>query len=318
MKKFLLALVMCAGGWIMAFAQQSIEDIYIRDPFILPDASTGQYYMYRRIAGGNDVLGGVEVFKSRDLKNWEGPVEVFKVPADNWITGKIWAPEVHKYKGKYYLFATINSDIVWKKPIGSTQRTFRGTQVFWSKSPEGPFQAFDKVPHTPIEEMALDGTFWVEDGQPYMVYCHEWVETLDGEMKLVKLKKDLSATEGPSVRLFCASAAPWSTGPDTYVTDGCFLYKTCTGKLLMVWSSFMNGEYAIGIAESTTGRVLGPWKQQEKPLFSKDGGHGMIFKTFDGHLCLVIHAPNSHDERAHIFELEDVGDTLVLKGEYFK
>ena len=85
----------------------------------------------------------------------------------------------------------------------------------------------------------------------------------------------------------------------------------------MIWSSFKNGEYAVGIAESTTGKVIGPWRQQENLLFDKHGGHGMIFKTFDGRLCVVLHAPNSPGgaERAHIFEIEDLGDTLKLKGE---
>lgn len=60
-------------------------------------------------------MGGVEAYKSKDLKNWEGPVRVFTVPVDNWITGEVWAPEVHAYKGKYYLFATLNSSLEWKK-----------------------------------------------------------------------------------------------------------------------------------------------------------------------------------------------------------
>ncbi len=87
----------------------------------------------------------------------------------------------------------------------------------------------------------------------------------------------------------------------------------------MIWSSFMHGEYAIGIAESMTGKVTGPWKQQPEPLFTKHGGHGMIFKTFDGRLCLTFHQPNSPSgkERAHIFELEDTGDSLKLKQELF-
>ena len=66
-----------------------------------------------------------------------------------------------------------------------------------------------------------------------------------------------------------------------------------------------------------TGKVFGPWRQQAEPLFDKHGGHGMIFKTFEGELRLVLHAPNSPagQERAHIFEIEDLGDTLRLKGE---
>lgn len=305
----------------------SIADIHIRDPYILADTKSETYYMYRSASTKKNgkQLGGVEVFKSKDLQNWEGPIHVFTVPENNWITGRIWAPEVHSYQGKYYLFATLNSEIRWKKSQpGWTDFTFRGTQIFYSDSPEGPFLPFDNLmPHTPMDEMALDGTLWVENGIPYMIYCHEWVQTIDGSMNLIQLKPDLSASVGEPLTLFHASAASWSTGsehkqsdlPTSYVTDGCFLYRTQTEKLLMIWSSFMNGEYAIGIAESSTGKVTGPWIQQKDPIFNKHGGHGMLFKSFDGKLNIVFHSPNSPggSERARIYEVEDKGDTLVLK-----
>ena len=327
MKKKALLLFMTLCMVIGSFAQNlTLKDIYIRDPFIVPVAEEGVYYMYASspITENGKTYGGMVAYKSKDLKTWTGPVRVFDVPRDNWITGTVWAPEVHTYNCKYYLFATLNSDIIWKAPEkGHPAYTHRATQVFWSDRPEGPFQAFEeKVPHTPMGQMCLDGTLWVENGIPYMIYCHEWVEMLDGTMELVQLKDDLSGTIGQPIRLFCASAAEWSTGSAradgqrTYVTDGCFLYRTKTGKLLMIWSSFKNGDYAIGIAESATGKVIGPWRQQKEPLFEKDGGHGMIFKTFEGELRLVLHSPNGGGlERAHLFEIEDCGDTLRLKGE---
>lgn len=312
-----------------AFAQTlTLKDINIRDPFIMPMEKEGVYYMYATspTQENGKTYGGMVAYKSKDLKHWSEPVRVFDVPRDNWLTGIVWAPEVHKYQGKYYLFATLNSDIVWKAPLKDHPHyVHRATQIFWADNPEGPFLPFDnKLPHTPMGQMCLDGTLWVEDnGTPYMIYCHEWVEMMDGTMEMLELKPDLSGTVGQPVRLFCASAAEWSTGTlradgiRTYVTDGCFLYRTKTGKLLMIWSSFKNGEYAIGIAESVTGKVVGPWRQQPEPLFDKHGGHGMIFKTFEGKLCLVLHAPNSPggQERAHIFEIEDLGNTLKLKKE---
>lgn len=312
-----------------AFAQTlTLKDINIRDPFIMPMEKEGVYYMYATSPAQENgkTYGGMVAYKSKDLKHWSEPVRVFDVPRDNWLTGIVWAPEVHKYQGKYYLFATLNSDIVWKAPLKDHPHyVHRATQIFWADNPEGPFLPFDnKLPHTPMGQMCLDGTLWVEDnGTPYMIYCHEWVEMMDGTMEMLELKPDLSGTVGQPVRLFCASAAEWSTGTlradgiRTYVTDGCFLYRTKTGKLLMIWSSFKNGEYAIGIAESVTGKVVGPWRQQPEPLFDKHGGHGMIFKTFEGKLCLVLHAPNSPggQERAHIFEIEDLGNTLKLKKE---
>ena len=55
--------------------------------------------------------------------------------------------------------------------------------------------------------MALDGTLWVENNVPYMVYCHEWVQLHgDGTMELVELSEDLSQTIGTPMVLFNGSA----------------------------------------------------------------------------------------------------------------
>ncbi|PPL02790.1 glycoside hydrolase family 43 protein [Parapedobacter indicus] len=303
-----------------------ITDLHVRDPYIVADQQSELYILYKsapvKDKQGTDA-SGVVAYHSKDLEYWEGPYVVYNTPPDNWIKGAIWAPEVHSYQGKYYLFATLNSDIEWKlRREGFPKYTFRGTQLFYADNPMGPFLPFEeKLPHTPMDYMALDGTLWVEDGIPYLVYCHEWVQIEDGTMELVQLEQDLSKTVGSSLTLFHASSASWSTGnqhPDgtrTYVTDGCFLYRTKTGKLLMIWSSFKEGSYAIGIAESTTGKVTGPWKQQENLLFYQHGGHGMLFKTFDGRLMLTFHQPNSPSgkERAQIYEVIDTGNTLTLK-----
>jgi len=278
-KVFAAFILLFASGMFCLYGQSKIKatsDINIRDPFVLPDAQKGVYYMYASSSqkgSAGQTLGGAAVYKSKDLKIWVGPQQVFTVPEDNWITGAVWVPEV-------------------------------------------PFLPFDRVPHTPMDRMALDGTLWVEDGTPYPVYCHEWVQIVDGAMVVVELKPDLSAPAGQPLRLFYASSAPYTPKDGkSFVTDGCFLYRTKTGKLLMIWSSFSKDGYAIGIAESTSGKILGPWKQQPKTLFSANGGHGMIFKTFDRKPHIVFHQPNSPGgaERARFFELEDTGKTLIIK-----
>lgn len=303
-----------------------IADLYVRDPFIFPDKKSGEYILYKagqvKNSKGTSVTG-VVAYKSKDLKKWTGPITVYATPENNWARGPIWAPEMHEYKGKYYLFATMNSNAPWKKKEeGWPDYNFRGTQIFHAKSPLGPFLPFSQFPHTPTDEMALDGTLWEENGIPYMIYCHEWVQINDGTMKIVQLKPDLSGPAADPIRMFNASSAKWSTGTKhtngrtSYVTDGCFLHKSKSGKLMMIWSSFKNGQYAIGVATSYTGSVLGPWVQQETPIFEQHGGHGMLFKTFDNRFMLSFHGPNSPDgkERAQLFEIEDTGETLVLKG----
>ncbi|MDR1955689.1 MAG: glycoside hydrolase, partial [Treponema sp.] len=81
--------------------------------------------------------------------------------------------------------------------------------------------------------------------------------------------------------------------PGSYVTDGPFMHRAQDGGLLMLWSSFgKEGNYGIGTARSTSGTLAGPWVQAEEPLYSADGGHGMLFHGQEGDLYLAIHTPN--------------------------
>ena len=167
MKRLTLTLLFVAATLAASAQTLLLDDIRFRDPYILADQKSQTYYLYlsstTKSASGK-VVGGVKAYTSKDLIHWNEPVQVFTCPDDNWITGNVWAPEVHQYKGKYYLFATLNTDLTWKGgKNNSAPYTFRGTQIFWSKSPLGPFKAFSTDPHTPIDQMALDGTLWVED-----------------------------------------------------------------------------------------------------------------------------------------------------------
>ena len=321
-----LLMVLCAEKSLAKQKNQKykLTDIRIRDPFILADKSTQTYYMYAQMDNRlekKDSRKGVEVYISKALKRWEGPYPVFVIPEGFWADQMVWAPELHHYKGKYYLFVTFTAKEPLKAVPNRPPLVKRGTQILISDSPKGPFRPFDNRAHTPSDWMALDGTLWVEDGIPWMVFCHEWVQITDGTMELIRLKKDLSDVHGHPVTLFGATAAPWVRNlkdvggkHDGYVTDGPFLYRTGNGRLLMIWSSFGVHHYAVGMAVSTSGKINGPWKQVEKPLFEANGGHGMIFKTFDDRLMLVLHQPNSSPkERARLFELEDTGDSLRLE-----
>ena len=84
----------------------------------------------------------------------------------------------------------------------------------------------------------------------------------------------------------------------------------------MLWSSFSNTGYTIGYARSFSGEIQGPWIQEKEPIFSQDGGHGMMFKTFDGKLILAIHSPNiPGKERLLLFEMEDRYGVLYIINE---
>jgi len=290
------------------------EEIRLRDPFVLTDIASKKYYLYGS-TDENTWHGkgtGFNCYVSTDLKNFEGPFTVFTPPHDFWADENFWAPEVYSYKNKYYMFASFKKEGVC-----------RATQSLVSESPLGPFVPISKEPLTPRAWECLDGTLYVDSsGKPYIVFCHEWVQVQDGQICVLPLTDELSSSEGAPSMLFSASQAPWvqkrikenRDNMEFYVTDGPFMYKASNGELLLLWSSFSQGGYTIGISRSKSGNIYGPWTQDEEPLFADDGGHGMVFKTFDGKIVLTIHTPNKTMEERPIFiELIEENGKLMLK-----
>lgn len=295
-----------------------LPEVRLHDPFIVAHQPTRTYYLYT--SGGR----GVFAYKSKDLARWDGPTVVFTVPEDSWASPQQgpWAPEVHEYKGKFYLFTTLHNP---NKPLpshGTEKLHMRASIIAVSDSLDGPFTLIKKdAPITPPDFMTLDGTLYVDKaGKPWMVYAHEWTQKNDGTFEAIPLKDDLSDADGDPVFLWKGSDAPWlheqavpHSKPTIYVTDGAQFYRTKTGKLLALWSSYEKNSfkwdgYVETIARSTTGELRGPWEQLP-PLVRNDSGHGMLFHTFEGQLMLIVHQPFMN-ARGKIYEMEDVGDNL--------
>lgn len=271
------------------------EQINIRDPFVLVE--DGTYYLYG--TRGPTCWGkadGFDVYRSCNLNSWEGPFACFQNDGTFWADRNYWAPEVHRWQGAYYMFASFKNE---------SRR--RGTAILWAESPCGPFAPWSDGPVTPESWECLDGTFYVSpDRIPYIVFCHEWVQAGDGEICAMRLTNDLKAPAGSPSLLFRASEAPWShtvhhsSGVTGYVTDGPFLWRLKDGRLLCLWSGFSEQGYAQGVAISDTGDIDGHFSQID-PLFLKDGGHGMIFRAVDGGLYLTLHSPNQTPKERPVF-----------------
>ena len=318
-----LGLISCAGCAPAAPATAfplTADSIPIRDPFILTDPEAGLYYLYARTAFETSVGSippvpvGVQVYLSRDLVNWSEPRVVLTLPDSSWARDKVWAPEVHPFEDRYYMFVTLTSTerLADQRPAaareGWPELVRRGTQIFVGETPTGPFEAFANEPQTPVDWMALDGTFWVENGKPYMVFCHAWQQIEDGTMVVAPLSPDLSRAVGEPQILFRASDAPWGDfNRRGYVTNGPYLHRLQDGKLILIWSSYGTQGYAVGQAVSASGSVFGPWVQSKQLLFEANGGHAGLFRDLQGKLNLVLHQPNSPRgaERMRIFPLEE-------------
>lgn len=269
-----------------------LKEIPIRDPFILYENNI--YYLY-----ASGIRAGRPCFlcyRSTDLLEFQNPTIIFEKNQDFWGTQDFWAPEVHKYRGRYYMLASFKAE-----------NHCRGTSVLVSETPEGKFRPLVNRPITPLDWECLDGTLYVENDIPYLIFCKEWLQVKNGEMYIAELNKDLSSLKYAPFLLFKAKDALWTRsikGSDNFVTDGPFIFKR-NGEYFMIWSSFSENGYAMGLARSRS--LTRGWTNEQKPLYDHDGGHGMIFDN-NGKEILIFHSPNgpSGQERMKILPLDEL------------
>lgn len=283
------------------------NEINIRDPFILFENE--KYYMYgTRGENFGQKTGGFDVYVSTDLENWSEPIECFNSDKYNMNTNVNWAPEVHRYKDNYYMFATFT------KPNG-----LRGTYILKADSPLGEFKPHSNGAVTPEEWECLDGTFYIDkNGNPFIIFCHEHTQIIDGTICYAGLNDDLTALTGEVVTMFTGSEPFYiKKAPDDghYVTDGPFMYRSKTDELFMLWSTFINHQYAECLVKFNDGELNMNFTHSD-PLIDDDGGHGMIFKD-DENIYLTFHTPNqSLYERPKFVKIKDSGDCLEIKWNY--
>lgn len=294
-----------------------LDSIVLSDPAILADKASNMYYMTG--------TGGM-LWKSKDLKLWEGPVHVAKTDSSSWMGPRpmIWAAELHQYKGKYYYFATFTNREVKIDTVAGNVIERRACQVLMSDKPEGPYVPMKDKIYLPADMPTLDGTLWVDtDGKPYLVYCYEWLQNGDGTMEKIELKPDLSGTIGTSRLMFRASSSPWSSEKDANgiikpnkVTDGPYLFRTGTGRLGMIWTSWQMDVYVQGVAYSESGTLDGPWIHEKEIITPPNFGHGMLFQTLEGKWLMSVHSHLARNGRyhrvPHLFEIDLSGDKLKV------
>jgi GH43 family beta-xylosidase len=280
----------------------TVSEIQIRDPFVLPVLDEGAYYLFGstdpNICSGPGVR--FDCYRSIDLVKWVGPIAAFRPPAGFWSPGSFWAPEVHRVGDGWFMFATFTG-----------VDGHRGTQVLHASRPEGPYEPWSNGAVTPEAWQRLDGTLYADETGPWLVFCHEWLQCGDGKVCAIRLTDDLREATGEVSLLFRASETAWA--PDLHVTDGPFIYRSQDGQLVILWSSMGKRGYAMGLARSVSGSVLGPWVQDDQPIWGEDGGHGMVFRSFDGQLYLTLHTPNeTPKERVVFVSIDETGGPLSL------
>ena len=254
------------------------------DPTIFLDAD-GTYYLY---GTGSNSGTGFYVFRSADLKSWQGPVgnaNGFCLTGEtSYGTTGFWAPQVVKRGDTYYMFYTANEQIA----------------VATSKSAMGPFTQNDKkaitTPGKAIDPFVLFDT----DGKIYLYH----VRLQDGNRIFVaEMTDDLMGIKEETARECIYASEQWeNTAQASWgVTEGpTVLHIGDTYYMFYSANDFRNIDYAVGVA--TASSPCGPWTKSSQSVINRGNigyygtGHGDIFKDAKGDWNYVFHTHNDFTE----------------------
>lgn len=262
------------------------------DPFIL--RYRDRYYLYGTSAGD-----GFKCWTSRNLVDWQPVGYAWRKSADSWGKKDFWAPEVIRYRDKFYMIYSCT---------GADKKGYR-LCLADSNKPEGPFADL----HAPLFDIGwscIDGhIFMDDDGTPYLffdkvgVVGEPWAKPSTGYMYGIiyaaKLKEDLSGLLGEA--LLCAQADQQWEDPNSMnsrCNEGAFVLRHA-GTYYMTYSAGHYADPNYGIGYATASAPLGPWtKNAANPLVQKAAaagvsgpGHNSITTSPDGNeLFMVYHA----------------------------
>ena len=301
----------------------SIDSMELRDPFIILDNDSHTYYMTG--------TGGA-VWTSKNMRQWEGPYNVLQLDTTMWMGSNpvIWAPEIHKFNEKYYYMATFTRPDVIIDKVAGRDIPRRSCQLFVADKITGPYKPIPaNRPLLPADQPSLDATFCDDElGVGYIIYSHEWIQNWDGTVQIIRLTDDFAKQMGEPFVMFTASQNPWSSGVDSLgnksfcpVMDGPFLFDTEGGELGILFSTYIDDEYAVGVAYAEKGYGLnGPWHIEPEPLLRDNNGHPMLFNDFDGTLVMAVHKDTIINDRRtsvpRFIEMDNQFDKLKIKRYY--
>ncbi|BDU16709.1 glycoside hydrolase family 43 protein [Lysobacter auxotrophicus] len=255
------------------------------DPWIVRDGGT-YYYMATR----GDRL---TIRKTSDLTRLADAPEttVWTPPASGPNAQSIWAPELHRIDGKWYLYYTAAAS-------GHDDDAHRGIFVLENAGSDPAQGQWVDRGQLKTEHTGIDGTTFVHEGKRYFVY---------------------SPYVGPdSVLSIVAMATPWTlSGKETIIARPDQSWERQGGRQILEGPEYLAGpngdlfltysgsacwsdDYAIGLLHAAPGSDplrAESWRKSPRPVLAKDAqqgvyapGHNGFFEAADGTTWIVYHA----------------------------
>ena len=273
------------------------KDLIVRDPFIYRE--NGKTYLLGTTGPDPwDKGSDLSIYETDDLENFtllgalvrKDLLKEYK---------NIWAPELHKYNGMYYLIVTVFNE-----------EKGRGSIILYSNKIESGYEFLTGKYITPEGWGCLDATLFVTKNKPYLCFSNEWTTPItcdgDGSLFIAPLSSDLKNICGKPKKIisgkYCGFAKMISSKScKGFVAEGPWLFEE-NGKIALLWSTITKTGYSV--IKSVANDVMGDYVF-DKFIFTENGGHCMKFTWKDGKNYISLHQPNeTPNERLKTFIYE--------------
>ncbi len=301
-------------------AQQTVEQPLVHDPVLAYEG--GKYYLY---STGN----GIAQMTSTDRRHWtvaqEGVLPDGKIPA--WthdsvpgFTKHIWAPDVIRYGGKWYLAYSCSTFGRNTSAIGLLSNTSLADADGWKD--EGCLVASKEGRD---EWNAIDPNFFVDgEGQPWLTWGSFW----DG-IQLVPLdRKTLHVKQGAVPRTIARRHAPGDTTAEPNPTSKYAGTNAIEAPFVMrhegYYYLFVSWDYCCRGTKSNYRVAVGRSRNADGPYLDRDGkdmrmGGGTLILEGDrkvyeamGH-CSAYRFPDGDRFFCHGYSLERNGASVLVE-----
>ncbi|UYZ62098.1 glycoside hydrolase family 43 protein [Hymenobacter weizhouensis] len=262
------------------------------DPWIVYHA--GQYY-YTNTTGNNLTLW--KAAKLSEVGRGEGRV-VWTPPAAGPNSHDIWAPELHRLQGKWYLYYTATDKA---NPGDQTRYVF----VLENASADPTTGTWTDKGRVPTRYSGLDGTVFEHQGQAYFAYS-----AYVGPQSVLCLAP-LRNPWTPDVEREVILARPthaWEKGGGRQILEGPEFLAGPRGQLFIVYSASAcwDDNYCLGLLTAPAGADLlraELWTKTPEPVFRSSKAAGVYGPGHNGFTTspdgrenwLVYHAKTAAD-----------------------
>ena len=303
-----------AGVYTVSGRLRSSSELYA-DPFIkeradpyIVDGGDGFYYFTASYPAYGSVDKGYDriiLRRSNTVVGLSSAEEktVWKAHSSGILSKHIWAPELHRIGGSWYIFfAAGSSDNIWAiRPYvlkcDGDPYTGNWTECGQMQASAGDSESF--------ANFSLDMTYFENNGKHYVI----WAE-IKGDSSLFMAEID------PSQPWKLISKPILLTKPEydwelvnNRVNEGAAVLKTDKKVYVFFSASGTGSEYCVGRLEADINADLmstGSWKKLSSPVLSTADvkgcagpGHNSFVRNERGELLIVYHArPDSHSSQA--------------------